>query len=393
MLGNIRFVGELFKVGLMSSNIIFSCINDLLGEGSSDHTKWKSVVDDQDIECLCHLMTTVGEKLESKSKTEKQLENIFGRIKVLAKDKSLNSRLRFSLDEVVQLKQNNWQKRRALEGPLKISEIHQKIQEEHSNLQHQQQLQHHQQQQQQHGFARSSVGKNISTTAVASSSNYQQQQQQHRSILSRPKSTQDVRKSTGRIVTSSSSSATSEQLQQSYLSSSNESDLRQQQQHHLQSVITNAPRSRASTTSVSSVTSNNSISNCSSDGYAQPVYSQSQQFVDMKFTDDKMRNRAQGIVREYLEQGDVNEVVTLLTESVVSGCNCTMYSYFLLQILKACNETTDKAQMTKLLKLLTEPNIVTGLLGVRAEIEAALFSYEDFQALVDFTIDVKEVSR
>ena len=48
----------------------------------------------------------------------------------LSKDKSLNSRMRFTIEEVIFLRKNKWQSRREQEGPLKISEIHQKIQEE-----------------------------------------------------------------------------------------------------------------------------------------------------------------------------------------------------------------------------------------------------------------------
>ena len=106
---------------------------------------------------LCKLLTTIGQTFEEKSNSEQSqhFEAYFERMLKLSKDKSLNSRMRFSIEEVIFLRNNNWQARREQEGPLKISEIHQKIQEEEernkiSNKQ--------QQQQQQAGFGYPSQG-------------------------------------------------------------------------------------------------------------------------------------------------------------------------------------------------------------------------------------------
>ena len=45
-------------------------------------------------------------------------------------DKSLNSRIRFSLEEVLVLRMNNWQARREQEGPARLDQIHQKAAQE-----------------------------------------------------------------------------------------------------------------------------------------------------------------------------------------------------------------------------------------------------------------------
>ena len=69
-------------------------------------------------------------------------------LKVLSKDKRINSRLRFNLEEILEMRSNNWQARRAQEGPVTIQEIHQKIAlEEYEKLQHQQLIERQQQQQ------------------------------------------------------------------------------------------------------------------------------------------------------------------------------------------------------------------------------------------------------
>ncbi|KAJ1408120.1 armadillo-type protein, partial [Ochromonadaceae sp. CCMP2298] len=126
MLGNIRFVGELYKQKLLTDVVIHNCIADLMGTANN----WKPMSDEQDIECLCRLITTAGERLEAKSCQSEEssyvFEGYFDRMRQLARDKSLNSRMRFGIEELLELRDNRWQRRRAQEGPLKISEIHEK---------------------------------------------------------------------------------------------------------------------------------------------------------------------------------------------------------------------------------------------------------------------------
>ena len=50
-----RFIGELFKLGMLTANIMRRCIKDLLTDG-----------DEVSLECLCQLLTTIGKDLESK---------------------------------------------------------------------------------------------------------------------------------------------------------------------------------------------------------------------------------------------------------------------------------------------------------------------------------------
>ena len=53
-LGNIRFIGELFKLHLLTEPIMHECIMKLLTK-STDH---------ESLECMCRLMTTVGKDLD-----------------------------------------------------------------------------------------------------------------------------------------------------------------------------------------------------------------------------------------------------------------------------------------------------------------------------------------
>ena len=49
-LGNIRFIGELYKISMLNGKIMHDCIRRLLKE-----------TDEESLECLCRLVTTVGQ--------------------------------------------------------------------------------------------------------------------------------------------------------------------------------------------------------------------------------------------------------------------------------------------------------------------------------------------
>lgn len=52
-LGNIRFIGELFKLKILTENIMHECIFKLL-----------RAADEESLECLSRLLTTVGKELD-----------------------------------------------------------------------------------------------------------------------------------------------------------------------------------------------------------------------------------------------------------------------------------------------------------------------------------------
>lgn len=54
-LGNIKFIGELFKMKMLTASIMDDCIVKLL----KNH-------DEESLECLCRLLSTVGKNLDFK---------------------------------------------------------------------------------------------------------------------------------------------------------------------------------------------------------------------------------------------------------------------------------------------------------------------------------------
>ena len=49
-LGNIRFIGELYKIRMLNGKIMHECIRKLLTQ-----------TDEESLECLCRLVTTIGQ--------------------------------------------------------------------------------------------------------------------------------------------------------------------------------------------------------------------------------------------------------------------------------------------------------------------------------------------
>lgn len=124
-IGNIKFIGELFKVEMINYSIIHQCIDELLSDR-----------DESCLECLCKLVETTGRKIyergdKSKEKEAKETEH-FKQMKILAEDKSLPSRIRFMLQDIVDLRARGWVERRKEKGPMTLDEIHHEVKTERS---------------------------------------------------------------------------------------------------------------------------------------------------------------------------------------------------------------------------------------------------------------------
>jgi len=116
MLGNIRFIGELFKKSMLTERIMHTCIMKLLGAGERTPSE-------EDIEALCKLMSTVGGQLDHQ-KAKTYMDAYFQRMDILSKSQDLSSRHRFMLQDVIDMRTKGWRERRKQEGPKKIADVH-----------------------------------------------------------------------------------------------------------------------------------------------------------------------------------------------------------------------------------------------------------------------------
>ena len=115
VLGNIRFVGELFMKGLIGERIMHSCVLQLLSNVSDP--------EEEDIESLCKLMTTIGAKIDHEA-ARSHMETYFARITDISNNRKLSSRIRFMLMDLLDLRKNGWKARVEVAVPKTIAEIH-----------------------------------------------------------------------------------------------------------------------------------------------------------------------------------------------------------------------------------------------------------------------------
>ncbi|KAJ3681783.1 hypothetical protein LUZ60_014356 [Juncus effusus] len=115
MLGNIRLIGELYKKKMLTERIMHECIKKLLGPSQNP--------DEEDIEALCKLMSTIGEMIDQ-PRAKEHMDIYFDIIAKLSNNKRYTSRVKFMLKDTMDLRKNKWQQRRKVEGPKKIEDVH-----------------------------------------------------------------------------------------------------------------------------------------------------------------------------------------------------------------------------------------------------------------------------
>ncbi|TMW46418.1 hypothetical protein DOY81_008501, partial [Sarcophaga bullata] len=129
--GTVRFIGELFKISILTVRIINTCIEALLKEPDNEDM----------LECLCKLLTTVGQKFEQThiSKDEKRqkysLDSVIERMQAIAskcENSKISSRVRFMLQDVIDLRKKNWQSTRN-EAPKTMEQIEKEANNEQLN--------------------------------------------------------------------------------------------------------------------------------------------------------------------------------------------------------------------------------------------------------------------
>eukprot|EP00850_Spirogloea_muscicola_P025771 SM004223S15708 [mRNA] locus=s4223:27:1203:+ [translate_table: standard] len=115
MLGNIRFIGELFRKSMLTERIMHECIVKLLGNPQAP--------EEEDVEALCKLMATIGSRIDH-PKAKDHINAYMNHMSTLAKNQLLSSRIRFMVLDIIERRANNWEERRKVEGPKKIEDVH-----------------------------------------------------------------------------------------------------------------------------------------------------------------------------------------------------------------------------------------------------------------------------
>ncbi|KAL3056935.1 hypothetical protein OYC64_007421 [Pagothenia borchgrevinki] len=104
-MGNMKFIGELFKLKMLTEVMMHDCIVKLL----KNHNE-------ESLECLCRLLSTIGKDLDFE-KAKPRMDQYFNQMEKIIKDKKTSSRIRFMLQDVLDLRRSSWVPRRGEQGP------------------------------------------------------------------------------------------------------------------------------------------------------------------------------------------------------------------------------------------------------------------------------------
>lgn len=100
-LGNVRFIGELYRRGCLLSSVVLTVIDTLLKRR-----------DEVSLECLCILLTIIGRILEiqcrEKPETKQELDKHFAEIEMIMNDHQTSALVRFLIRGVMNLRQKAW---------------------------------------------------------------------------------------------------------------------------------------------------------------------------------------------------------------------------------------------------------------------------------------------
>lgn len=88
-LGLVKFIGELYKLGMLTERIMHECTKRLLD--------FEGVPEEAEVESLCNLLRTIGASLDASEKGPAMMDAYFARISHMIEMPDLPSRLKFML--------------------------------------------------------------------------------------------------------------------------------------------------------------------------------------------------------------------------------------------------------------------------------------------------------
>ncbi|KAG1835923.1 ARM repeat-containing protein [Suillus subalutaceus] len=115
-LGLIKFIGELFKLQMLTERIMHECVKQLLVNVENP--------EEEKIESLCQLLKTVGQLLDT-PRARAHMDIFFSRMKELGKSHNISTRMQFMLQDVIELRDRAWMSRDA--APMTIAAIHTRL--------------------------------------------------------------------------------------------------------------------------------------------------------------------------------------------------------------------------------------------------------------------------
>ncbi|KAL4862884.1 hypothetical protein BDV12DRAFT_190105 [Aspergillus spectabilis] len=114
-LGLVKFIGELYKLGMLTERIMHECVKKLVD--------YEGIPDEAEVESLTSLLRTIGVSLDASEKGPAMMDAYFHRINLMVQTPNLPSRLRFMLLDIIDLRAAHWKSKDADKGPKTIQQI------------------------------------------------------------------------------------------------------------------------------------------------------------------------------------------------------------------------------------------------------------------------------
>ncbi|KAL7918126.1 hypothetical protein ACQKWADRAFT_262525 [Trichoderma austrokoningii] len=113
-LGLVQFIGELFKLGMLTERIMHECVRKLVD--------YQGLPDEAEVESLCKLLRTIGANLDE-TKGRPLVDLYFQRIQGMVDLPELQSRIKFMLMDIIDLRRARWVSKEANKGPKTLDEV------------------------------------------------------------------------------------------------------------------------------------------------------------------------------------------------------------------------------------------------------------------------------
>ncbi|KAK2759382.1 Eukaryotic translation initiation factor 4 gamma [Arachnomyces sp. PD_36] len=146
-LGLVKFIGELFKLSMLTERIMHACVKKLVD--------YEGIPEEAEVESLTSLLRTIGYSLDNSEKGPGMMDAYFTRIRMMMETPNLPSRLRFMLMDIVDLRSKRWVSKDSDKGPKTIVEIR----EEAARAQQEQEMERLRQQANRGGGGRMPMGR------------------------------------------------------------------------------------------------------------------------------------------------------------------------------------------------------------------------------------------
>lgn len=109
--GNIKFIGELYKVGLVPNKIISFCMKQQLTDPVNKWVADKTPMDEKMLEAACRLLQTTGKILDQEPKMASFINAWMQFLELLCSKNAkgaVSTRIKFLCQEIIEMRKNDW---------------------------------------------------------------------------------------------------------------------------------------------------------------------------------------------------------------------------------------------------------------------------------------------